>query len=74
MTNITAWQDLDRPRRQGAESPHAATRRRPVPDIPVPSDCREMIRRGALVAVNSSGGKDSQCMTILLSRIAPSTR
>lgn len=30
-----------------------------------------MIRRGALVAVNSSGGKDSQCMTILLSRIVP---
>ncbi len=28
-----------------------------------------MIRRGALVAVNSSGGKDSQAMTILLARI-----
>ncbi len=25
----------------------------------------------AIVAVNSSGGKDSQCMTILLSRIVP---
>ena len=30
-----------------------------------------MIRRGALVAINHSGGKDSQCMTILLSRIVP---
>ena len=39
--------------------------------IPVPPQCREMIRTGALVAVNSSGGKDSQCMTILLSRIVP---
>lgn len=39
--------------------------------IPVPSECHEMIRAGALVVVNSSGGKDSQCMTILLSRIVP---
>ena len=39
--------------------------------IPVPPKCREMIRAGALVAINSSGGKDSQCMTILLSRIVP---
>ena len=30
-----------------------------------------MIRAGALVAVNSSSGKDSQAMTILLSRIVP---
>ncbi|MCY4439684.1 MAG: phosphoadenosine phosphosulfate reductase family protein [Deltaproteobacteria bacterium] len=30
-----------------------------------------MIRRGALVAVSVSGGKDSQCMTILLARIVP---
>ena len=30
-----------------------------------------MIRAGALVAVNTSGGKDSQSMTILLSRIVP---
>ena len=30
-----------------------------------------MIRRSALVAVNHSGGKDSQAMTILLSRIVP---
>ena len=39
--------------------------------IPVPAQCRNLIERGALVAVNSSGGKDSQCMTILLSRIVP---
>ena len=39
--------------------------------IPVPAQCRDLIERGALVAVNSSGGKDSQCMTILLSRIVP---
>jgi len=40
-------------------------------DLPVPAECRALIERGALVAVNSSGGKDSQCMTILLSRIVP---
>ena len=39
--------------------------------ISPPPECRDMIRRGALVAVNSSGGKDSQCMTILLSQIVP---
>ena len=33
-----------------------ALRRRP--DISVPPDCREMIRRGALVVVNSSGTDD----------------
>ncbi len=42
-----------------------------IADIPVPPRCREMIRAGALVAVSSSGGKDSQAMTILLSRIVP---
>ena len=41
------------------------------PDIRVPPECRKMIRAGALVAVNTSGGKDSQSMTILLSRIVP---
>ena len=46
-------------------------RRRQNAEIPVPPECREMIRRGALVAVNHSGGKDSQAMTILLSRIVP---
>ena len=42
-----------------------------IADIPVPLRCREMIRAGALVAINTSGGKDSQAMTILLSRIVP---
>ena len=37
----------------------------------MPPECRETIRRGALVALNHSGGKDSQAMTILLSRIVP---
>ncbi|MDE0276101.1 MAG: hypothetical protein OYH76_09415 [Defluviicoccus sp.] len=40
-------------------------------DIQIPSECREKIRAGALVAVNTSGGKDSQSMTVLLSRIVP---
>ncbi len=42
-----------------------------IADIPTPPRCREMIQTGALVAVNHSGGKDSQAMTILLSRIVP---
>ena len=71
MTDIAVCQDLARPRRAGGESPHALARCWPGSGIPVPPDCREMIRRGALVAVNHSGGKDSQCMTILLSRIVP---
>ena len=33
--------------------------------------CQEMIRRGALFAINHSGGKDSQAMTILLARSVP---
>ena len=33
-----------------------------------------MIRAGALVAVSTSGGKDSQAMTILLSRLVPHDR
>ena len=45
--------------------------RRPPTDIGVPRQCRELIERGALVAISSSGGKDSQAMTILLSRIVP---
>ena len=44
--------------------------RRPT-DIAIPRECRELIDRGALVALNHSGGKDSQAMTILLSRIVP---
>ena len=50
-------------------SPVAHLRRRP--DIAVPAECRQAIRRGALVALNHSGGKDSQCMTILLARMVP---
>ena len=40
-------------------------------DIHIPPQCRDLIEHGALVAVNSSGGKDSQYMTILLSRVVP---
>ena len=43
-------------------------------DIRLPPECRETIRAGALVAVATSGGKDSQAMTILLSRIVPRDR
>ena len=43
----------------------------PAADLHIPPECRDMIRRGALVAINSSGGKDSQAMTILLARIVP---
>ncbi len=45
--------------------------RRPSADLHFPPECRDMIRQGALVAVNSSAGKDSQAMTILLARIVP---
>ena len=45
--------------------------RNPVHEVSVPSQCREMIRRGALVSISTSGGKDSQAMTILLARIVP---
>ena len=40
-------------------------------DILVPLQCRETIGADGLVAVDSSGGKDSQAMTILLSCIVP---
>ena len=46
-------------------------RGRPAAGLQVPPECRDMIRRGALIAINVSGGKDSQAMTILLSRIVP---
>jgi len=42
-----------------------------IADLAVPPECRETIRAGALVAISHSSGKDSQCMTILLSRIVP---
>jgi len=45
--------------------------RRPAANIHIPPECRDMVRRGALVALNSSGGKDSQAMTILLARFVP---
>ena len=43
-------------------------------DIRLPRQCREMIRAGALVSISTSGGKDSQAMTVLLSRIVPRDR
>ena len=46
-------------------------RRNPVLEVPLPPECREMIRRGALISISTSGGKDSQAMTILLARIVP---
>ena len=46
-------------------------RRTPVLEVPVPPECREMIRQAALVSISTSGGKDSQAMTILLARIVP---
>ncbi len=45
--------------------------RRRAAGLHVPPECRDMIDRGALVALNCSGGKDSQAMTILLARIVP---
>ncbi len=45
--------------------------RRRAAELQVPPECRELIRRGALVSVSVSGGKDSQAMTILLARIVP---
>ena len=45
--------------------------RRPAADLYIPPACRDMIRRGALIAVSHSGGKDSQSMTILLARTVP---
>ena len=47
------------------------TRRPSAIDIPIPPECREMIRQGALISISTSGGKDSQAMTILLARIVP---
>ncbi len=43
-------------------------------NIRLPTACRDMIRAGALVSISTSGGKDSQAMTILLSRIVPRDR
>ena len=40
-------------------------------ELSFPPQCRDLVERGALVAVSHSGGKDSQAMTILLSRVVP---
>ncbi|MDE0171932.1 MAG: phosphoadenosine phosphosulfate reductase family protein [Defluviicoccus sp.] len=45
--------------------------RRPAASIAIPSPCQDLIDRGALVAINHSGGKDSQAMTIQLARQVP---
>ena len=44
---------------------------RDAPDIAIPAECLSLIEHGALVAISHSAGKDSQSMTILLSRIVP---
>lgn len=50
----------------------AGTRKRgPLAPLSVPAECRILIRRGALIAISHSGGKDSQAMTALLSAIVP---
>ena len=41
------------------------------PDLFFPAQCCELIDHGALVVLNHSGGKDSQAMTILVSRLVP---
>ncbi len=43
----------------------------PLPPLPIPAPCRRLIDAGALVAISTSGGKDSQAMTILLARHVP---
>ena len=54
-----------------SDAPILAVNERAPADLPIPSECRQLIRCGALVAVNSLGGKDSQAMTILLLRLVP---
>ena len=53
---------------------NAKARRSASPGLFVPPECRAFIGGGALVAVNVSAGKDSQAMTILLSRLVPHDR
>ena len=48
-----------------------ASDHRRASDCFLPAECRAFIERGALVALNHSGGKDSQAMTILVSRFVP---
>ena len=49
----------------------AKARRSATPGLFLPPECRAAIRGGALVAISHSGGKDSQAMTILVSRLVP---
>ena len=79
-TGSRRWQLASSGRRRGAGvwTPHRPPEDRSIAaslaDIRVPPQCREMIRAGSLVSINTSGGKDSQAMTILLSRIVPRDR
>ena len=50
---------------------HTKNRGQPRTVLHLPKLCRQLIAGGALVAINTSGGKDSQAMTILLSRAIP---
>ena len=48
------------------------TRRHPPSAaIAILPECQEMIQSGALFALNVSGGKDSQAMSLLVARIVP---
>ena len=68
-SRIGARHETHRPRWAGGMSGAPPHRRRP--DVFLPPECRELIDRGALVVKSSSGGKDSQAITILLCRIVP---
>ena len=65
---VSAMKIADHDGRRGMSGDSPLRRR---PDLLVPPECRSLIERGVLVVVNRSGGKDSQCMTILLSWIVP---
>lgn len=52
-------------------SGHPPPRRQPPANLHILPECRDMIRRGAFIAINSSGGKDSSAMTILLFKVVP---
>ena len=57
-----------------ADIDSAGSRRRAFAGLALPPECRATIRQGAAVAISTSGGKDSQAMTILLSRLVPRDR
>ena len=65
-----SWAEERHPRRQSADPSTAAN----LADIRAPSECRDMIRTAVLLGINTSGGKDSQAMTILSFRIVPGDR